>query len=235
MTFGGLATGITYGAATLGRYTKIGRTVIATGAVALTSKGSATGPGQIVGLPFTSVNDTLLNACTIGFASGMSSVVGAVLGLVQANGNKINTYQSNNGGAAALTNANYTNSSTIYLHRRLRHRYSGAFLAPPKRLRLPGQKILDPEVPHDHRPHRSAKTRQTRRSRHPCRPRSAAGAGSLHDRAGRRAAAGPADRRTRLQGRRRSRHHHVHRRGNDAGALSPRRRRQLRQRPGLAL
>lgn len=114
LSFGGLSTGITYGAATLGRYTKIGRTVIATGSVTLTSKGSATGPGQIGGLPFTSVNDTLLNACTIGFASGMSTVVGAVLGLVQANGNKINTYQSNNGAAAVLTNANYTNTSSLY-------------------------------------------------------------------------------------------------------------------------
>jgi hypothetical protein len=114
LNFGGANTGITYGAATLGRYTKIGRSVVAAGMLTLTSKGSATGAAQVVGLPFTSVSDTLYTSSPVGYASGMSSVVGAVLAAVQPNSAKLNTYQSNNGAAAALTNANFSNTSAIY-------------------------------------------------------------------------------------------------------------------------
>ena len=67
------------------------------------------------------------------------------------------------------------------------------------------------------------------------RPAVAGRAGPLPDRAGRRAAAGAPHRRARLQGRRRPRHAHPLRRGDHAGALPQRRRRELRPRRRLAL
>ncbi|HEX4296616.1 MAG TPA: DUF2793 domain-containing protein [Devosia sp.] len=114
LQFSGASTGIAYGTPTLGRYTKIGRAVFLTAAVTLTSKGSATGSAQISGLPFSTVNDALLNSCTVGFASAMSTVTGAVLMMIQANATRINIYHSNNGAAAALTNSNFGATSSLY-------------------------------------------------------------------------------------------------------------------------
>lgn len=114
LSFGGGTTGITYGAATLGRYTKVGNLVTLTGMLTLTSKGSATGAAQVTGLPFASLNDSIYASCAVGYASGFTSVTGAVLGLVLPNASKISLYQSNNGGAAGLTNAQLTNTSALY-------------------------------------------------------------------------------------------------------------------------
>lgn len=115
LLFGGASTGITYGAATNGRYTKIGRTVFAAGTLTLTSKGTATGTALLGGLPFTSLNDTIPTAVSIGFATGLSSVGGAVIGTVTQNTQRVGLYQSANGGATALTNANFTNTAALYL------------------------------------------------------------------------------------------------------------------------
>lgn len=114
LNFGSGSTGISYGAATGGRYTKVGNLVMAQGILALTSKGSSSGGAQIVGLPFASLNDGLSGSCAIGYAAGFSSVSGAVLGVVQPNATKISLYQSANGSAAGLTNSNLTNSATVY-------------------------------------------------------------------------------------------------------------------------
>ncbi|MEP7241366.1 MAG: DUF2793 domain-containing protein, partial [Devosia sp.] len=65
--FGGAAVGIAYGTA-LGRYTKVGRLVVATANIVLTSKGSSTGGAQIGGLPFTSPNDTMMGPGSIGYS-----------------------------------------------------------------------------------------------------------------------------------------------------------------------
>jgi hypothetical protein len=114
LSFGGGSTGITYGAATLGRYTKIGNLVTLTGMVTLTSKGSSTGSAQITGLPFTSLNDSIYASCAIGYAAGFSSVTGAVIGLLLPNASKISLYQSANGAATGLTNAHFNNTSAVY-------------------------------------------------------------------------------------------------------------------------
>jgi hypothetical protein len=53
VNFGGATTGITYSTQS-GVYRKIGNVVIASAAMTLTSKGSATGAATITGLPFTS-------------------------------------------------------------------------------------------------------------------------------------------------------------------------------------
>ena len=55
ITFGGASTGVTFSNNT-GTYTKIGRQVTVTGYASLSSKGSATGPAAITGLPFAIAN-----------------------------------------------------------------------------------------------------------------------------------------------------------------------------------
>lgn len=114
ITFGGLSTGMTYTTPTLGRYTKIGRSVAVTGLVTLSSKGSATGTANIGGLPFTSINDTIGVTASIGYAVNFTGVVGAVLAHVQANATRLSLYNSNNGAAVTLSNSNFANNSALY-------------------------------------------------------------------------------------------------------------------------
>jgi len=110
---GGASTGITY-TAQVGRYTKIGRMVIATGNLQLSSKGSLSGAVQVGGLPFNALNDGIYASATVGSATGFSSVVGAVILLVQPNSQRLNCYQSASGASAALSNSNLTSTSLIY-------------------------------------------------------------------------------------------------------------------------
>ncbi|HVY51258.1 MAG TPA: DUF2793 domain-containing protein [Devosia sp.] len=113
LNFGTGSTGITY-SDQRGRYTKLGNLVTAQGQISLTSKGSSTGAAQIVGLPFASLNDSMFGSCAVGFASGFTSVVGAVLAIVQPNASKISLYQSANGAAVGLTQSQFTNTSALY-------------------------------------------------------------------------------------------------------------------------
>lgn len=115
IAFNSASTGITYSAGTLGRYTKIGRTVFVTCVVTLTSKGALTGAATLTGLPFTALNDSISTSCSIGYAGAFSSITGALLGLVQPNTSRVALYQSNNGSAAALSNSNFQNTSSLYL------------------------------------------------------------------------------------------------------------------------
>ena len=114
LTFGGDSTGITYGSPTLARYTKVGRKVTASAVITLSSKGTATGNVQLTGLPFAALNDQIFASGSVGWASGFSSVVGAVMTMVQPNSSKVNFYQSNNGAPAILSNANFSNTSSLY-------------------------------------------------------------------------------------------------------------------------
>ncbi len=112
LNFGGAVTGITY-ATQMGRYTKVGRKLSVTGSLVLTSKGSATGAATIAGLPFMSANDGIPVAATIGFASGLSMISGAVIATIAANSDRLTLYHSASGSAAALSNANFSNSAQI--------------------------------------------------------------------------------------------------------------------------
>lgn len=114
ITFGGGATGVVYGSPCLGRYTKVGNLVTVTGLLTLSSKGSSSGPAQITGLPFASLNDGIYGSVAIGYAGGFSGVSGAVLGLIGPNGSKVTLYQSANGAGAGLTNSQFTNSAMLY-------------------------------------------------------------------------------------------------------------------------
>jgi hypothetical protein len=115
LNFGGGATGITYGSPTQGRYTKIGRTVFASGSVVLTNKGSSSGAATLTGLPFTTANDGMFVAASVGFASGMSSVTGALISMIAPNTSRFSLYHSNNGAAAAVTNTNFSNSTQLFI------------------------------------------------------------------------------------------------------------------------
>lgn len=110
LNFGGAAVGMSYAATPAGRYTKIGRTVFASGSLQLSAKGSSTGAMTIAGLPYASRNDGVSGAASIGFASGFSVMSGAVIGTIAPNASRIALYQSASGSAAALTASNASNS-----------------------------------------------------------------------------------------------------------------------------
>lgn len=113
LNFAGNAVGMTYASPPAGRYTRIGRTVFATGSLALSAKGSSTGAATIAGLPFTSANDGIPQSATIGLASGVSSMTGAVISILPANASRLSLYQSGNGSAGTLTHANFSNSAIL--------------------------------------------------------------------------------------------------------------------------
>jgi hypothetical protein len=113
LNFGGNAVGMTYATTPAGRYTKIGRTVFATGSLALSAKGSSTGAATVAGLPFTSADDGIPQSAPIGIATGMSAVSGAVLATLPANVSRLSLYQSSNGAATGLSHSNFGNSAAL--------------------------------------------------------------------------------------------------------------------------
>jgi hypothetical protein len=113
LNFGGNAVGMTYAAAPAGRYTRIGRTMFATGSIALSVKGSSTGAATIAGLPLAAANDGIPQSAPIGHASGMSGMSGAVLATLPANADRLSLYQSGNGSAATLMHVNFSNSASL--------------------------------------------------------------------------------------------------------------------------
>lgn len=113
LNFGGAAVGMTYATTPAGRYTKIGRTVFATGSLALSAKGSSTGAATLAGLPFTAVNDGIPQAAPIGLATGLSAMSGAAIAALPANASRLSLYQSGNGNASALTSSNFSNTAAL--------------------------------------------------------------------------------------------------------------------------
>lgn len=113
LNFGGNAVGVTYAATPIGRYTRIGRTVFATGSLTLTAKGSSTGAATIAGLPHASAADGILQAAPIGLASGISSMSGAVIATLAPNANRLSLHQSANGAGGALSHSNFTGTSSL--------------------------------------------------------------------------------------------------------------------------
>ena len=114
LTFGGGSTGITT-AANTGRYTKIGRQVTVIGYLSLTSKGSSTGSVAITGLPFASPN-IASSFSAISMRIENISYVGTPQGLQLIGTSKIELEKvSEAGTATALTDANFSNTSGIFL------------------------------------------------------------------------------------------------------------------------
>jgi len=116
VSFGGATTGITYNAAfTTGCYSRIGNIVNVTGAVVLTSKGSATGAARITGLPFTCANS---NAAYSAASLHLEKVTFANQhqGYVEINATTIRLTETTEAGVKTdLDDTNFANDSTILL------------------------------------------------------------------------------------------------------------------------
>lgn len=112
INFGGGSTGITYSIQS-GFYNKFGDTIHYSGYVVLTSKGTSTGQAAIGGLPETSLNTTnYVSPASFRF-SGIS-FNDFFQGHIIANSTSILLYEVTTAGAnSTITDANFTNSSTI--------------------------------------------------------------------------------------------------------------------------
>lgn len=117
LTFSGATTGITYSDRD-GAYLRIGRFVMVTGTITLSSKGTATGSAIMRGLPFPVSNElagTLLEASgSLSYATGMAGLTSAPGMFVRSDGTM---YLTNWGaiGSSNLTDANFTNTTNLRL------------------------------------------------------------------------------------------------------------------------
>ena len=116
VSFGGGTTGITYGSNT-GYYTKMGNIVTISGYMALSSKGTDTGPTLLTGLPFTVVNNVA------GYASVAFSYIAnitfanQVSAFTDANTTTAVFNESTEAGVmTALTDANFANNSILVVN-----------------------------------------------------------------------------------------------------------------------
>jgi hypothetical protein len=117
LKFGGVTTGIVY-ATQGGAYQIIGNRVHAYFSIILTSKGAAAGVATVTmaGLPapMTTAPYSIANSGNSAYAVNMGGLVGPVTGSVGV-GPVINLYNSSATGVAALTNANFTDTSEVAL------------------------------------------------------------------------------------------------------------------------
>lgn len=117
ITFGGAAVGITTGAATAGRYRRVGSLVVGWAAIVLTSKGSSTGAAKLSGLPFAidTTGAQYAPAASISGVGGLSSITTPVTISTYSSGSLFDFLQGAvTGSPTALTDANFTNTSVAY-------------------------------------------------------------------------------------------------------------------------
>jgi hypothetical protein len=113
LQFGGANTGITYTVQN-GYYTKIGNIVTGTAWILLTSKGSATGDATLAGLPFANAAGQNQSPCSIepssiSFADQMVATVEKIFTFIKLR------EITNGGGNSALTDADFSNSSSLQI------------------------------------------------------------------------------------------------------------------------
>lgn len=113
IAFGGGTAGIAYGPATGGRFTKVGRLCVASGTLALTSKGSSSGAATIAGLPHPALGGAIDGCCSIGWVNGLSGISGAVGALLPAGSSQLTLTHSNGGAMTALTDAHFSDGSEL--------------------------------------------------------------------------------------------------------------------------
>jgi hypothetical protein len=111
LTFGGGATGMAF-TTRQGVYRKIGDTVFFQIYLFLSAKGSSTGAALVTGLPFTQATPPTYTPLSL-YLSGMSSLSGAMMALVQASTQTVSLYQLGTGGPTSLTHANFGNTSEV--------------------------------------------------------------------------------------------------------------------------
>jgi hypothetical protein len=116
LTFGGTANGLTYQASgQAGRYVRIGTMCSVWASLRLATVGSSVGNAVVGGLPFASFNLTFHRPpITTAYAS--MSFTGALQGINVNNTTDITLQIGNNGVNAAATNANFTNSTNLYIN-----------------------------------------------------------------------------------------------------------------------
>lgn len=116
LAFGGSSAGITYGNI-YAHCTKIGRLVVATGDVTLTSKGSATGNATLAGLPFANGTGGITGS-VLHYYANFSGLTGNPRIEVVASASAGTFYQSGTAATTVLTDAAFTNTTrfTFILH-----------------------------------------------------------------------------------------------------------------------
>lgn len=114
LQFGGAAVDMTYGTQ-VGRYQLDGNVVTCSFTIILTEKGSSTGSATIAGLPLTSKGGIgAAGGNTVPYNLNMDSIAGAILIQVKSNNTVLNVWQQGATGIAALTDANFTDTSAFY-------------------------------------------------------------------------------------------------------------------------
>ena len=115
LTFGGGSTGLTI-ASSDARYQYRGRNIEWQFYLQLSDKGSSTGAALITGLPVAAANDATYKygatAVVLG-TTGMSGLTGPILMEAVQGTTTINLYQQGATGTSALTNTNFSNTSTL--------------------------------------------------------------------------------------------------------------------------
>lgn len=119
VSFGGGSTGVTYSIQE-GYYTKTGNIVTVAGTITLSSKGSDNGTFNIKGLPYTAKNTSgSYQSGTVGYASSMSSLTGALTMLFLDNDTAIQLQTWTSTGVSILTDVNFNATSNL--------RFSGTY------------------------------------------------------------------------------------------------------------
>lgn len=115
VSFGGGTTGITY-TTQVGNYTKIGREVMFSCTLALSSKGSSTGSAALTGLPFTSTNTASYRAaCSIWGTNMAAGVTTALEALVLDNATTVSLYSFAAGASTGLDDTSFANNTNLII------------------------------------------------------------------------------------------------------------------------
>jgi hypothetical protein len=103
--------GVTYGTCG-GCAAKIGDVVVASGILSLSSKGSSSGFIQIASLPWVAKNTGIaFQFVSVGAYANCASITGGLTGVIASSTNQAQLYMGGSATAAALTQANITNTS----------------------------------------------------------------------------------------------------------------------------
>ena len=115
ISFGGGVVGVTY-QDFLGKYTKVGNLVTASGFFQLTAKGTSTGVAIITGLPFTSANITRNYAAASIRTKGVS-FADNVMAHNSLNTTTLELFESTNAGVVSqIYDTNFENTSNIMIN-----------------------------------------------------------------------------------------------------------------------
>jgi hypothetical protein len=116
ITFGGASVGVTYNSNRGGRFTRIGARVFFEVRMRLSSKGSSTGSVSIGGLPYPASSLSVIeNPVVVGDYSGMATITGTIFGVTTTASTSIALFQPGAAASSALTDANFTNTTDLFI------------------------------------------------------------------------------------------------------------------------